>query len=130
MTCPVLVRGVEGEMIMHLGKLVSDLDAKQAAHENRIVACLQKRGPLRENDVKLYTGALRRVGQQVHQAAVDNLVAQGVILKRTTTRSNSFILELLEEPEEKQAKSVTAVPFSDTTHTQVPNPDTLKNRVF
>jgi hypothetical protein len=130
MTCPVLVRGVEGEMIMHLRKLVSDLDAKQAAHENRIVACLQKRGPLRENDVKLYTGALRRVGQQVHQAAVDNLVAQGVILKRTTTRSNSFILELLEEPEEKQAKSVNVVPFSDTTHTQVPNPDTLKNRVF
>jgi hypothetical protein len=117
-------------MIMHLGKLVSDLDAKQAAHENRIVVCLHKRGPLRENDVKLYTGALRRVGRQVHQAAVANLVAQGVIRKRTTTRTNSFVLELLEESEEKQAKSVTVVPFSDTTHTRVPNPDTLKNRIF
>ena len=41
-------------MIMHLGKLVSDLDAKQAAHQNRIVVCLQKRGSLRENDVRLY----------------------------------------------------------------------------
>ena len=83
-------------MIMHLGKLVSDLDAKQAAHENRIMVCLQKRGPLRENDLKLYTGALRRVGHQVHQVAVENLVAQGVIRRRTTTRTNSFILELLQ----------------------------------
>ena len=83
---------------MHLGKLVSDLDAKQAAHENRIVVCLQKRGPLRENGVKLYTGAIRRVGHQVHEAAVENLVAQGVIRKLTTTRTNSFILEFLQDP--------------------------------
>jgi hypothetical protein len=81
-------------MFMHLGKLVSEVDAKQAAHENRIVVCLQKRGPLRENDVRLYTGAIRRVGHQTHQAAVDNLVEQGVIRKRTTTCTNSFILEL------------------------------------
>jgi hypothetical protein len=99
-------------MIMHLGKLVSDLDAKQAAHENRIVVCLQKRGPLRENDVKLYTGALRRVGHQVHQAAVDNLVAQGVIRKRTTTRTNSFILELAKELEERRTMGVAEVSTS------------------
>ena len=99
-------------MIMHLGKLVSDLDAKQAAHENRIVVCLQKRGPLRENDVKLYTGALRRVGHQVHQAAVENLLAQGVIRKLTTTRTNSFILELTKEPEERQTMGVAGVSTS------------------
>jgi hypothetical protein len=90
-------------MIMHLGKLVSEVDAKQAAHENRIVVCLQKRGPLRENDVRLYTGAIRRVGHQTHQAAVDNLVEQGVVRKRTTTRTNSFILELAGRAEERQA---------------------------
>ena len=117
-------------MIMHLGKLVGDLDPKQAAHENRIVVCLQKRGPLRENDVKLYTGALRRVGPQVHQAAVANLVAQGVIRKRTTTRTNSFILELLKESEERQAKNVADVPFRTQTTAEAPNPAALKNRVF
>jgi len=117
-------------MITHLGKLVSDVDAKQAAHENRIVVCLQKRGPMRENDVKLYTGALRRVGQSVHEAAVDNLLAQGVILKRTTTRTNSFILELLKQPENRLAKRVTGVPHSDENQPQRPNPVEPKNRVF
>ncbi len=123
-------RGVEGEMIMHLGKLVSDLDAKQAAHENRIVACLQKRGSLRENDVKLYTGALRRVGPQVHQAAIDNLVAQGVIRKSTTTRSNSFILELLKESEKCHATNVADVLFSESNQSQRLDPIEPKNRVF
>jgi len=49
--------------------------------------------------VKLYTGAIRRVGHQIHHAAVENLVAQGVIRKLTTTRTNSFILELAKELE-------------------------------
>jgi hypothetical protein len=93
---------------MHLGKLVSDLNAKQAAHENRIVVCLQKRGPLRDNEVRLYTGAIRRVGNPIHQAAVDNLVAQGVIRKLTTTRTNSFILELVESVSQKSSGSLTA----------------------
>lgn len=82
-------------MIVHLGKAVSDVDARQAAHENRIVVCLQKRGSMRENDVKLYTAATRRVGREIHNAAVDNLVEQGIIRKLTTTRSNSFLLELV-----------------------------------
>src|ERR1700733_2123496 len=99
-------------MIMHLGKLVSDLDCKQAAHENRIVVCLQKRGPLRENAVKLYTGALRRVGHQIHQAAVQNLVTQGVIRKLTTTRTNSFILEFLQNPRERRMRVVAGVSTS------------------
>ena len=44
---------------MHLGRLVGDLDATQAAHENRIVACLQKRGPLTANRVEaVYRGYL------------------------------------------------------------------------
>jgi hypothetical protein len=83
---------------------VSDVDAKQAAHENRIVVCLQKRGSMRENDVKLYTGAMRSVGREVHEASVMNLVARGIIRKLTTTRANSFILELVEVPQ-KQAAS-------------------------
>jgi superfamily I DNA and RNA helicase len=82
-------------VIVHLGRTVSEVDSKQAAHENRIVVCLQKRGPMRENDVKLYTAATRRVGREVHVAAVENLVAQGVIRKLTTTRANSFVLELV-----------------------------------
>ena len=86
-------------MIVHLGKTLNDVNAKQAAHENRIVACLQKRGSMRENDVKLYTAAIRNVGRQVHAAAVANLVAQGVIRKLTTTRVNSFILELINDSE-------------------------------
>lgn len=94
---------------MHLGRLVSDLDAKQAAHENRIVVCLQKRGPLRENDVRLYTGAIRRVGHQIHQTAVDNLIAQGLIRRLTTTRTNSFILELAKEPVERRTMDVAGV---------------------
>ena len=81
-------------MITHLGKPVDEINAKQAAHENRILACLQKRGPMRENDVKLYTGAIRRVGHELHDQAVNSLVAQGLIRKLTTTRTNSFILEL------------------------------------
>jgi hypothetical protein len=74
---------------------ISELNCKQAAHENRIVVCLRKRGPLRENEVKLYTGAIRRVGPTMHEAAVNSLIAQGVIRKLTTTRTNSFILELV-----------------------------------
>ncbi len=84
---------------MHLGRLVGDLDATQAAHENRIVACLQKRGPLTANRVKLYTGAICRAGHDVHDAAVNNLIAQGFIRKRTTSRTNSYILELAMEPQ-------------------------------
>ena len=61
---------METAMIVHLGRTVSGMDAKQATHENRIVACLQKRGPLRENDVKLYTAAIRSVGREVHEAAI------------------------------------------------------------
>ena len=83
-------------MITHLGKSVDEVNAKQAAHENRIVVCLQKRGSMRENAVKLYTGALRRVGQRVHNNAVNSLLTQGIIRKLTTTRANSFILELVE----------------------------------
>ena len=81
-------------MITHLGKSVSEINAKQAAHENRILVCLQKRGPMRESDVKLYTGAICRVGHEIHDKAVSSLVAQGLIRKLTTTRANSFILEL------------------------------------
>jgi hypothetical protein len=92
-----------GNVIVHLGKLVGDLDARQAAHENRIVVCLQKRGAMRENEVKLYTAAIRRVGHDIHNAAVESLVAQGVIQKRTTTRANSFILELFNHPDEREA---------------------------
>lgn len=90
-------------MIVHLGRAVSEVDAKRAAHENRIVVCLQKRGPMRENEVKLYTAAASRVGREVHAAAVENLVAQGVIRKLTTTRSNSFVLELVEAPKRQEA---------------------------
>ena len=61
---------METAMIVHLGRTVSGMDAKQATHENRIVACLQKRGPMRENDVKLYTAAIRSVGREVHEAAI------------------------------------------------------------
>ena len=82
-------------MITHLGKSVDEINAKQAAHENRIVVCLQKRGSMRENEVKLYTGAMRRVGSRVHNNAVNSLLTQGIIRKLTTTRANSFILELV-----------------------------------
>ncbi len=102
-------------MIVHLGRSVNEVDAKQAAHENRIVACLHKRGPMRENDVKLYTAAIRSVGREIHAAAVENLVAHGVIRKLTTTRSNSFILELLngevEVPQPDPAKQPLASRF-------------------
>jgi hypothetical protein len=53
---------METAMIVHLGRTVSGMDAKQAAHENRIVACLQERGHMRENDVKLYTAAILAQG--------------------------------------------------------------------
>lgn len=86
-------------MIVHLGRTVDEVDSKQAAHENRIVVCLQKRGPMRENDVKLYTAATRRVGREVHAAAVENLSRQGIIRKLTTTRANSFVLELIPDAE-------------------------------
>ena len=82
-------------MITHLGASISELNPKQAAHENRIVACLLKRGPMRENSVKLYTGAIRRVGHEMHDAAISSLLEQGIIRKLTTTRTNSFILELM-----------------------------------
>ena len=52
---------------------------------------------MRENDVKLYTGALRRVGNQIHNAAVENLVSLGIVQRLTTTRANSFILELVQD---------------------------------
>ena len=82
-------------VITHLGTSSSEVNPKQAAHENRIVACLLKRGPIRENSVKLYTGAIRRVGHEMHNAAVNSLLEQGIIRKLTTTRTNSFILELM-----------------------------------
>ena len=83
-----------GNVIVHLGKLVDDLDARQAAHvETASWFVCRKRGAMRENEVKLYTAAIRRVGHSIHNAAVESLVAQGVIQKRTTTRANSFILE-------------------------------------
>lgn len=81
-------------MITHLGRSSSDIDPKQAAHENRILACLNKRGSLRENEVKLYTASTRRVGREIHDRAVRSLVDKGLIRKLTTTRANSFILEL------------------------------------
>lgn len=92
----------ELHMITHLGRSSSDIDPKQAAHENRILACLQKRGTMRENEVKLYTASTRRVGREIHDRAVRSLVDKGLIRKLTTTRANSFILELtgkLLEPE-------------------------------
>ena len=52
---------------------------------------------MRENDVKLYTGAVRRVGSQIHNAAVENLVSLGIVQRLTTTRANSFILELVQD---------------------------------
>jgi hypothetical protein len=83
-------------VITHLGTSINEINPKQAAHENRIVACLLKRGPLTENAVKLHTGAIQRVGHQIHDAAVNSLLQQGIIRKlTTTTRTNSFILELL-----------------------------------
>jgi hypothetical protein len=81
-------------MITHLGRSSEVINPKQAAHENRILVCLQKRGTLRENEVKLYTASTRRVGREIHDRAVKSLVKQGLIRKLTTTRSNSFILEL------------------------------------
>jgi hypothetical protein len=79
-------------MITHLGRSSEVINPKQAAHENRILVCLQKRGTLRENEVKLYTASTRRVGREIHDRAVKSLVKQGLIRKLTTTRSNSFIL--------------------------------------
>lgn len=81
-------------MITHLGALTRDIDVSQAAHENRILACLRKRGRLRENEVKLYTAASRSVGREAHNRAVQNLVKRGLIRKLTTNRRNSFWLEL------------------------------------
>lgn len=66
---------MEAAVIVHLGRTVSDVDAKQRAHENRIVVCLQKRGPMHENEAELYTGAIRRMGDQINNAAIENLVA-------------------------------------------------------
>jgi hypothetical protein len=80
--------------ITHLGRPDPDIDPKQAAHENRILVCLQKRGTLRENEVKLYTASTRRVGREIHNQAVQSLVKRGLIRKVSTTRANSFILEL------------------------------------
>ena len=94
------MRGVT--VITHLGTSSSEVNPKQAAHENRIVACLLKRGPIRENSVKLYTGAIRRVGHEMHDAAVNSLLEQGIIRKLTTTRTNSFILELTKSVPEMQ----------------------------
>jgi len=82
------------QIITHLGRASAELDPKQAAHENRILACLRKRGTLRENEVKLYTASTHRVGRDVHNRAIQHLVEQGLIRKMTTTRANSFILEL------------------------------------
>ena len=85
--------GRETAIATHLGTPNCEVNPKQAAHENRIVACLVKRGPMTENNVKLYTGAIRRVGHEMHDAAVKTLVEQGIIRRLTTTRTNSFILE-------------------------------------
>lgn len=85
-------------MITHLGRSSSDINPKQAAHENRILVCLQKRGSMRENEVKLYTASTRRVGREIHERAVRSLVDKGLIRKLTTTRANSFILELTGTP--------------------------------
>ena len=106
-------------MIIHLGKSVNAINAKQAAHENRIVVCLQRRGPMRENDVKLYTGAIRRVGHKIHNQAVNSLVGQGVIRKLTTTRANSFILELAEPVQvngDERPKEVAAFDVNKSVH--------------
>ena len=84
-------------MLTHLGQSDSEIDPVQAAHENRILRCLQKRGTLRENEVKLYTASTHRVGRKIHNRAVAHLVSQGLIRKSTTTRANSFILELTEK---------------------------------
>jgi hypothetical protein len=89
------------KVITHLGTSIKEINPKQAAHENRIVACLIKRGPLRENGVKLYTGAIQRVGHEIHDAAVNSLLEQGIIRKLTTTRTNSFILELTKSLQEQ-----------------------------
>jgi hypothetical protein len=88
--------GVRRSMLTHLGSFTNDLEPKQAAHENRIVVCLRKRGgSLSANTVKLYTGAVSRVGHEMHESAVNSLIMHGVIRKHTTTRANSFILELV-----------------------------------
>lgn len=81
-------------MTTYLGRSSGDLDPKQAAHENRILMCLERRGALRESDVKLYTTSTRQVGREIHNRAVKDLIAAGLIRKLSTTRANSFILEL------------------------------------
>ncbi len=85
---------LRGPLITHLGRASSDIDPKQAAHENRILVCLWKRGALRENEVKLYTASTRRVGREIHKRAVQSLVERRLIRKLPTSHANSFILEL------------------------------------
>lgn len=109
-------------MITHLGRSSSDIDPKQAAHENRILVCLQKRGSLRENEVKLYTASTRRVGREIHERAVRSLVDKGLIRKLTTTRANSFILELTGTPVGLELAGGSRAVGTDSGENKIPGP--------
>jgi hypothetical protein len=88
----------------HLGK-IADIDPIQATIENLIVRYLNKIGAARTS--KTYTGAvLRRFGMRRFRTAVNSLVEQGIVTRRTTTNSRTFLLALTDEGKAQAAELV------------------------
>ena len=90
----------------HLGKM-QDIEPLQATIENVIVRYLNRVGQARTS--KTYTGAvLKRFGLRRFRSAVNSLVEQGVITRRTTTNSRTFLLTLTERGQQQAALLMTA----------------------
>lgn len=85
----------------HLGK-IQDIDPVQATIENVIVRYLNRVGQARTS--KTYTGAvLKRFGLRRFRNAVSSLVEQGIVSRRTTTNSRTFLLALTDQGQQQAA---------------------------
>ena len=79
-------------LVEHLGQ-ETEVDAKQAACENAVIAALRKHGPMRQRDL-WYRAAGCRVGREAFETVIESLVRRHVIQRETTNRSNSFVVRM------------------------------------
>jgi hypothetical protein len=81
----------------HLGQEV-EIDPKQAAFENSLIAVLRKHGPTKQKDLWYRANGIRlgpyQEARELFQLCLDSLVEKRVIVRLTTTRRNSFIFRM------------------------------------
>jgi hypothetical protein len=80
-------------MLMQRFGELQDVDPLRGAAEASIIRALRKQGPTRQRDL-WYRSAGWRVGREVWQQLIDDLVQQRVVVRESTNRVDSFLLRI------------------------------------